>query len=294
MQPGPNDFNFDLPGLSELPPPDLSVDDYGQPTEQPADGEKAPFDPAKLAAQVEELEKKLASAEQRLSDTQRWGHQQNAGREIVEALAAAKAREAEEARARAEAEKAFTLPTLTEDELEELVAVPSKLNDHILNVAATMANRVYAPLASRLQAAEAFTHIAGPMIEFQADRVAESVLAQEKVAAEDAARLKQETRNGLWAAAKGDPVMFARYSLDPEMNKWALRFVLDNQPAGTRPSPRGPSIGSDPGAGRGGGRSGGDAPAPSLAAAQIGRALGITFTKDDLADVHRKVTNRRR
>lgn len=275
-----SDYGFELPGLS-----DMSADDLVQP--------EAPEVP-----EAPDYGAQIAALEQRLAETQRWAQQSNAGKDMYEAIARARQEEENQRTAREQAAAVYNFPELSDEDRDALVADPDAVERRIHAVAQVYANRAHGNLAPRVQQAELIAQIAGPLIEAEAERVASAVrrsaIDDDGIPEDQVDGLLQAARQNLWQASGNDGGKYARFTLNPQAVRAAFRMAVDSAPAPVRRSPRAPSIGGgDPSASRGGG-AGGLVTSANYEAAKIGRALGVSFTKDDIEDVRTKMQNRRR
>lgn len=213
-----------------------------------------PADPvAKLTAQLAEMQTKLATTEQRLTDTQQYAHQQTSAKDFAQALIDASQQqwERQNYQQRQAADTAF--PTLTEEEMEALVADPHALVRTIHNYSAAAQRQLMAYLGPQLQMANAAASILEPLAEAgaaMADDRARPLARQAGIKDAEFDALLPEADGIIRAAAKGNWAEYQRLRLKPALVAEAVGMAYRQHSGGVpvTPGPRPQSIGVSSGA----------------------------------------------
>lgn len=284
--PGPGqEFNSVWNDLDDSPPSAQTLPEQPQPPAPPAPPAQTGPDTTELQRQLEEVNRKLAAAEQRYSETHKWGNEAHMANAVAQGLIQAQQQRERIEREMAAAQQAAIPPQIDPD---ELLSDPKAMAAALQRYGQWSVQQALAqvmPHISYLRSEAEQVAMARPLVEGYARQEARRALVAQGVVDEaDADRVLGQA----YGLIDREPHA-AAYRLKPEAIAYAAAIAIQQEQGGkpiTVKPKEAPSAGSgDRSAPR---RSGnGLSETGSKVARHVEQVMGITFTDQERAELAR-------
>jgi soluble cytochrome b562 len=241
---------------AELPPagviPEISATPEAEPVTAtpPETSPAAPPDPEMVA-----LRERFDQLEQRLRDTQRWGHEQSNEAKLARAIVQANQETLEAQRLQQERNAALQPPQLSPERREALLQDPEALEDWQMEREDYLRRTIYAEIAPYLQAAQVAAQVQQPLVEQTAHTVESGLyyrLRAEGVSDKEFQEIRPIAHELLTQHARGNRINYDTLRLNPEAMQVAYSMARERRGIPVRRQAPPPTIGTGaPGAGVG-------------------------------------------